>query len=107
MRTFEELKKDIHKKGFNISMMLNKFKKMQKERKALYEIPEEVFYKTCFEIERRLEISEIENPWPYFMTILTRKSYEYFAGKSREEAEKSRFPRTMPQCLSELFKGGL
>ncbi len=99
--TLETLKKQCHSKGINISMMINKFKKSQKERKALYEIPDEVYVEVCKAI---LAIHKSPSNWyPYFMKVLTLKSHEYFANKHQVEHKKQK--GTNPTLLAEIMNG--
>lgn len=103
MNGLEQIKKQVHSKGFNISMMINKFKKSQRDRKALYEIPEEVYILVCEEILEKLEHYSIKQPWPYFMKVLTLKSHEHFANKNQKEHKDKSFNRKMPESLRAIM----
>lgn len=86
-------------------MMINKFKKSQKERKALYEIPDTVYIEVCKEILGRLENYGIKHPYPYFMKVLTLKSHEYFANKTQVENKKFKTERANPMIMKEIMRG--
>lgn len=99
----ETLKKQCHSKGINISMMINKFKKSQKERKALYEIPDTVYIEVCKTI---LAVKEVpDKPYPYFMKVLTLKSHEYFANKHQVENKRFKTDRGNPTLLRKIMEG--
>ncbi len=101
----KELQKQIYNKGFNIYLLINKFRKLQKQRKALYEVPDEVYLETCKEILKRLENYGVKDKWAYFMHVLTMKSHEYFANKHQTEAKDQQFSRQMPEHLRNLLNG--
>ncbi len=108
MNELDSAKKMVADKGFNIYLLINKFKKVQREKKALYEVPEEVYCDVCLEISKRLEITKIDNPWPYFMKVLTMKSHEHFANKHQEEAKKmsgDKRSTKMPESIRSILKG--
>jgi len=96
------LLKQIHAKGFNISMLLNKLAKIRKERKTIYAIPEEVKLEVCKNILSNID--NIKKPWPYFMKVLEMKSQDYFAKKTQVEADKNKFCR-MPESIKSIMKG--
>ena len=98
--TLDTLKKEVHKSGFNISRMINRFKKDQRKRKAIYEIPDEVLENVCREV---LIGRHVTDPYPYFMKVLHLKSHEYFANKNITDNNKNKFSRTMPQHLADIL----
>ncbi len=105
MTELEEIKKEVHALGFNISMMINKFKKMQKANHARYDIPDEVYVELCKTAKERLLMRKITAPWPYFIHVLNMKSADYFARKNKEEARETQFCKTMPESIRSIMKG--
>ena len=79
-------------------MMINLFKKKQRERKALYEVPDEIFCTVCREYLTNK--NQIDRSFPYFMTVLTRKAEEY---SIKRHTGGARFGQ-MAQSIKELFK---
>lgn len=83
-------------------MMINKFKKSQKERKALYEIPDTVYIEVCKDV---LNCKELPKSWyPYFMKVLNLKSHEYFANKHQVENKRFKTDRGNPTIMKEIMK---
>lgn len=89
----------VHAQGFNISMMINKFKKIQVERKSTYTVPDEIFKDVCIEILKRGEV--IESPYPYFMKVLVMKSQDFCA---RENQKYKKFGK-MAESIKSIMKG--
>lgn len=102
MTRLEQLRKQIHAKGFNISILINKFKKTQRERKALYEVPESVFEEVCLEYLKRGE--NIDKSYPYFMTVLTMKAQESCANNQQKQAGLNKFGK-MPENIKSIMRG--
>ena len=100
MDNLNDYKKAVHARGFNISRMINKFKKDQRERKALYEVPETVLIEVCKEY---LVGREVKDNFPYFLKVLTLKTHQFQANKSQEESNKHKNAR-MPQHIKDIFK---
>ena len=98
MNNLEQLKKLVHEKGFNISMMINLYKKKRREAKALGEIPEEIYCQVCLEY---LKGKAIKCNFPYFMRVLVRKAEEYYAGKSQKYEKFGK----MPDSIKSIMKG--
>jgi len=99
MTELDLLKTEVHAKGFNVSMMINLFKKKQREMKAIHEVPDEVLCAVCRAYLTTTK--QIDKSFPYFMTVLQRKSEEYCAANSQKY---ERFGR-MPQSILEIMKG--
>ena len=77
----------VHKeKDVNISMLINKFKKDQKERKATYEIPDSVYIAVCDTILSLTTMPKVD--YPYFMKIINLKSHEHVAGRNVRESKE-------------------
>ena len=95
----EDLKKDVHKSGFNISMMINLFYKRSKLREKL---PDSVLCEVCLEYIKRGK--DIKKTFPYFVRVLTNKSQQYFANKTQEDAKSRKFGK-MPENIKSIMKG--
>lgn len=96
-----EYRKMVHDQGFNISRMINKFKKTQRERKALYTVPDEVFIEVCKEYLKRGK--GVDQSWPYFMKVLVLKAHENNANRNIQTAKSEQFSRNMPTHLRDLL----
>ena len=84
---FKEIVDKVHKeKKVNISMLINRFKKEQRMRRATYEIPEAVYIDVCNTILSLTEMPECD--YPYFMKILNLKAHDHVSGKNIQEGEK-------------------
>ena len=101
MTELELLKTEVHAKGFNISMMINTFKKKQVERKALYSVPDEVFCEVC---RVYLKKGEIRKDFPYFMTVLIRKSEEFMKKKQTEYEGFGKMADSIKAAIREVVK---
>jgi len=99
--SLESYKKLVHDQGFNISRMINRFKKTQRERKALYTVPDEVYIEVCKEYLKRSPA--VTDSWPYFMKVLVLKAHEDNANRNIRESNKNNFSRTMPTHLRDIF----
>jgi len=97
----EELKKAVHKKGFNISMMINTFKKRQRALKSTREIPDAVLCEVCLEYLKRGD--HIRKEFPYFMRILNSKMDEFQANKVQAEHKEKKFG-AMPSNMKSILK---
>ena len=97
MTQLDDIKKLVHAEGFNISMMINKFKKEQAAAKATTEIPDDVYIEVCKEFIKR---PPARSPWAYFMKVLILKSHEHCANKTQSH---EKFSKTMPQSIKNLF----
>jgi len=86
MTELDLLRKAVHEKGFNISVLINKFKKTQVERKALYQVPESVFCDVCKEYLKNGD--RIDKSYPYFMKVLVMKAQESCANAQIKEHAK-------------------
>ena len=92
----EQLLEMVKKDGLNIWAMLHIFKKRSK---LAPNIPDEVVQNVCNEYIMRK--GKIRKDFPYFLTVLERKSRDYFAKaaiKEHEEIKKS------PPVLKDIFK---
>jgi len=85
-KELEELKMKVYQeKQCNVHMFINRFKKDQRDRKALYIIPDSVYIEVCKTI---LGLSTAPKEWyPYFMHILTLKADEWNANRNIDEHE--------------------
>ena len=101
MTELDLLKTEVHAKGFNISMMINLFKKKQRERGAKYVIPDSVYCAVCREY---LTKKAVERNFPYFMRVLVRKAEEDCVNRNRQMAELHKFGK-MPESLKGILKG--
>lgn len=99
MSTLEQLKKQVHAKGFNISMMMNLYKKKRVEQGALGVIPEEIYCKVCLEY---LKDKEVKRDFPYFLRVLIRKAEEFHA---ETQQKQPRFDKSYPQHIKSIMKG--
>jgi len=99
--SLSDYRKLVHDQGFNISMMINKFKKNQRERKATYSVPDEVFIEVCKEYLNRG--SKVDKSWPYFMKILVLKAHEDQANQNIRNSKANQFSRSMPQHLKDIL----
>jgi hypothetical protein len=99
--SLSDYRKLVHDQGFNISMMINKFKKSQRERKATYTVPDEVFISVCKEYLRLGK--GVDHSWPYFMKVLVLKAHEHNANHQIQTANSQRFSRSMPTHLKDLL----
>lgn len=95
------LKLEVHKKGFNISMMINLFKKKQRDRKALYDVPDEVLCAVCSYY--LLKHDTISHDFPYFLRVLEAKSQDYRANQTRKEAKDNKFGE-MAESVKSIMK---
>ena len=86
MESLDWYKKEVHKRGFNISMMINLFKKKQRKMKALYEVPDEVFIEVCKEYFKRGD--SVDKTFPYFLAVLKKKVEESVVRKNISDHEK-------------------
>ena len=55
MNNLEQLKKEVHAKGFNVSMMINLYKKKRVEQKATGIVPDEIYCAVCLEYLKEKE----------------------------------------------------
>ena len=99
--SLDDYRKLVHAQGFNISRMINKFKKTQRERKALYTVPDEVFIEVCKEY--LLRGKGVDQSWPYFMKVLVLKAHENNANAQIRESNKNKFSKSMPQHLADIL----
>ena len=96
----EILLKQVKDHGFNIYAMLGLFKKRSK---LAPKIPDEVIEAVCREYLTRGHL--IQNTFPYFLTVLTRKSREYFAAKNiKEHRQAKNEPMAFKNVLREITK---
>ena len=95
--TLEYYIKQVHKKGFNISLMINTYKKRQRARKSTYEVPEEVYIEVCKEYFKRGE--EIDKGFPYFMKVLTMKAQDSCARKSQKHEKFGKMPENIRSIM--------
>ena len=101
MTTLQTLIKEVHLKGFNISAMINLFKKRQREAGSTREVPEEVYVEVCLEY---LKDRNIKKDFPYFLKVLNLKADHYHAKQLQEEAEKNKFNEFMPEHLKSIMR---
>ena len=102
--TLEDHIKAVHRKGFNISMMINTFKKKQREMKSTREIPDSILREVCLEYLKRGD--QVKNGFPYFMKVLNMKIDEYQANLNQSDHKSQQFGK-MPSNLKEALKGAL
>jgi len=100
-KKLEFLKKEVHAKGFNISMMINLYNKKRRDQKCIGVIPEEIYCDVCIEY---LKCRAIKRDFPYFMTVLARKTEEHYANKTQAEAKANKFGK-MPENIKSIMKG--
>lgn len=74
---------EVYKLGFNVYMMINKFKK---ESKLNIEVPEEVIINVCISYKQNKDT--IKNQYAWFIKALTEESRSYFAKKNEEEGKQ-------------------
>jgi len=103
MKNLEELKIAVHEKGFNISMMINTFKKKQKLIGSLREIPDSILCEVCEEYLMRLYVKK---GFPYFMKVLSVKIDQYYANRVQKEHKEKNFGK-MPSNIKEALRGAL
>ena len=97
----KELIERCHKeRKVNISMLINKFRKQQRERKALYEIPEEVYMAVCHAILNKK--TPTQNYYPYFLKVLQMESDQYFANRQIQESQKFKRPDAMKDIIANM-----
>lgn len=95
---FKEIIDRVHKeKKVNISMLINKFKKDQRARKATYEVPEKVYIAVCKTILGLKTMPKCD--YPYFMKILNLKAHE---NNAQENIEKSKQYKTRPDAIKDI-----
>ncbi len=99
-----ELMRRVYKeKGVNIYAHINRFKKAQVERKALYEIPDSVYIDVCKQII--LCQTRINNHWAYFVIVLKAESEKYFSSKQVQEGkEHKKEPANIMKIMKEMMK---
>jgi len=102
-KALESLKKQVHDKGFNISVLINRFKKDQRARKVTYAVPDEVYIAVC-ETVLKTDLSRIKSNYPYFMRILKAKSEEFFANNAQSEHSKVK-NANWAISISDIMKG--
>lgn len=73
----EEMLKSLKERGFNLWPMIHIFKRRSK---LAVEIPDEVVQAVCIEYAKRGSV--VRSGFPYFLTVLKRKSEEYFANQN-------------------------
>lgn len=73
----EAMLKSLKDQGINLWPMLHVFKRRSK---LSVEIPDEVVQAVCIEYKKRGHI--VKSGFPYFLTVLKRKSKEYFANQN-------------------------
>jgi len=96
------LRKAVHDKGFNISMMINTYKKKQVDRKTTYKVPESVFCDVCKEYLKSGD--NIDKSFPYFMKVLVMKAQESCANNSKKQAGANKFGK-MPDNIKAIMRG--
>ena len=85
MSRLEDLKKQVHTKGFNISMMINRFKKEQRNKKSTAVVPDSVYEYVCLSF---LSTSPKDKAWAYFMKVLVMKFKEHMANSNVKQHKK-------------------
>ena len=95
----QEYIKAVHDKGFNISMMINTFKKKQRDRGATYQVPDEVYADVCIEYLKRGD--NIDHSYPYFMKVLVMKSQDSCANASQKYEKFGK----MTQSIKSIMQG--
>ena len=100
MSTLSEYKIAVHKKGFNISMMINTFKKKQREMKSTREIPESVLCEVCKEYLMRGD--SVRSGFPYFMKVLNMKMDDYQSNLIQTDHKEKAFGK-MPTNIKEAM----
>lgn len=99
MTELDLLRKEVHATGFNISMMINLYKKRQFQRKSTIVLPDEVYCAVCREY---LKDRIVRKDFPYFMIVLVKKAEEYCA-KFNQDVDK--FDKSFPEHISLIMKG--
>jgi len=92
--------KQVHDRGFNISMMINTYKKKQADRGATYIVPDEVYISVCEEYIKRGD--EVRQGFPYFMRVLVEKSRESCAGRSQEYQRFGEMAQNIKQIMKSV-----
>jgi len=102
-KTNKELLAEVKKKGINIYMLLNLYKKRSKLR---VDIPEEVIHSLCtayLENDR-----PIRSDFPYFLQMLKKKTEEYFSKQNENESikrHKTGRKERVPESIASIMRG--
>jgi len=89
MSNLDTLIKQVHAEGFNISVMINLFKKREREHRARRIVPNEVYCAVCLEYLKRHEA--INKSFPYFMKVLNMKADQHIGKQVDKDAKDSKF----------------
>ena len=90
--------KEIHSKGFNISMMINQFRK---ESKLSIEIPEEVILNVCNSFDKYKPIK----PYPYFKKVLKGECEKHCIQLQKDACKTGKTNKDGIDKIRELIKG--
>ena len=88
-----ELKRVVYKKGFNIYMLLNQYKK-----ETNHTLPEEVIQAVCISYLRCKD--QVAKQYPWFVTAVKEELRKFYAKKSQERAKELK-----QQPIHPLVKG--
>lgn len=86
-------------KGFNIFQMTNRFYKQSKLREQL---PESVLEAVLDEFIGRNGNASVNDPWPYFLTVLKEQSERHFAARNEREGERL---KKAPAAIGNILAG--
>lgn len=96
----EEMLQSLKQNGHNLWPMLHIFKRRSK---LAVEIPDEVIQAVCVEYTKRGSL--VRSGFPYFLTVLKRKSEEYFAKQNVTEGEKiKKEPLAMKDIMKQILE---
>ena len=82
-RETQALLKSVHAEGFNISMLINTYRKRSR---LSPEIPEEVVRAICLEYLKR----KPANGFPYFLRVLKSQTEKYFAEQNIKQGQRDK-----------------
>lgn len=97
----KEAMDQVLKAGFNIYAMVYKAKISLKQPQD-WQFPDQVILKVCDAYNK--ERGEIIDPWPWFMTVLTRESKNWFAEQNIAQAQTYK-KDSGASSLAEILKG--
>lgn len=92
----EDMMAQLKLDGFNVWAMLGIFKRRSK---LSPQIPDEVIQQVCLEYFKRKD--KIKDGFPYFLTVLKRKSEDYFAKQNIIEGIKI---KQQPMAIKDILR---
>jgi hypothetical protein len=90
--------KEVHESGFNISALINQFRK---ESRLAVELPDSVYISVCNAFIKY----KPEKPWPYFKKVLKGESERHCISLQKEQAKTGEINQEGLDKLKELISG--